>query len=76
MNLKLQEKLLELHESREYSILISTMYVDSPVKIIYYDEEENIVYDSQVFSGRKLSEVAYYSVSVTQYKNDWEDIEL
>ena len=76
MNLKLQEKLLELHESREYSILISTMYVDSPVKVIYYDEEENIVYDSEVFSGRKLSEVAYYAVSVTQYKNDWENIEL
>lgn len=76
MNLKLQEKLLELHESREYSILISTMYVDSPVKIIYYDEEENIVYDSEVFSGRELSEVEYYEVSVTQYRNNWENIEL
>ena len=48
-------------------IIGGTGYVDSEILGIYFDEEEDcMVYDSEVFSARPMREVQWYDVTIAK----------
>lgn len=71
MNLELQQKLLELN-SNGYQIKIGGHpYVDEFAQI-HVNENEEIVYSSQVFEEVPLRKVSEYDVYVYQPIDDWQ----
>ncbi len=70
MNNARAKRLMELH-SQGYVIMIRSPYVDSPVSSIY-EEDGDIVYDSQVFEGRSLLDVYMDDVKVLKEVEDWD----
>jgi hypothetical protein len=57
-------KLKKLHD-RGYIISIDSSYVDTPVRSIY-EEDGDILFDSEVFAGEKLSRHSQFDVKVSK----------
>lgn len=76
MDRKKAEKLMQLHEQGYLVIVDDHSYVDGPVKRIYANSDETgegaIVYDSDVFTGRRLAGVWDGEVTVWQNVTDWD----
>ncbi|CAL9993220.1 hypothetical protein VPHK469_0170 [Vibrio phage K469] len=76
MERKLQNKLLEL-QSEGFTIMISSgPFVDSDWSLTAVGDditsEGEVVYDSQVYSGRSLDEVPEHEVTVLQPLENWQ----
>ena len=60
-----QARMVEAYFDAGYIVLIGgTGYVDSPVTGVYDDDVNGIVYDSETFSSRPLSEVYISDVAI------------
>ena len=74
MNLEAAKKLKELYDAG-YGVKISSYYVDG-MATIWEHETDGLVYSSEVYSGRPLSEVSIYGVTVYEEVGDWMSLDV
>ena len=63
------EKLMRLHQAG-YTVQVAAGYVDGNVREIYGEDGE-IVFDSDVYSGAKLTKFNTDQVKVSKPLDDW-----
>ena len=73
MKKELQRKLLDLYSSGYKVKIYGHPYVDG-FATIYSDGEDNILYDSQVFSEVDLTEIQSHHVEVFKPIDNWETV--
>jgi hypothetical protein len=73
MNLQHQHRLLEYYESGYTIIINDSIYLDSPVKSIHLDpeNEDMFAYDSSTYADRPLNEISPSRVKVLKDIPDW-----